>query len=67
MLYGTLVLALLAGLVAHGLVPAGATGAVDAVSAFATFLVLVIWTRLNRVAISRLDEPAALRRPLIRP
>jgi len=56
-LYGTLVLALLAGLVAHGLVPAGATGAVDAVSAFATFLVLALWTRLNRVAIATSTSP----------
>lgn len=64
-LYGAVALVLLTGTAAHGVSSGGFTRLVDAMSALATFAVLAGWVRANRLALSRLEEPATGTEPRI--
>jgi len=57
-LYGAVALVLLTGAAAHGVSSGGFTRLLDAATALATFAVLAGWVRANRLALSRLEEPA---------
>ena len=64
-LYGAVALVLLTGVAAHGVSSGGFTRLVDAASALAAFAALAAWVRANRLALSRLEEPATGTEPRI--